>query len=280
MNNILIIYHKNCNDGFGAALTTWLKFGPNAEYYPANHHSKPPDVTGKTVFICDFSYKKEQLLVMIEQAISLTVIDHHLSAEKELESIPDKYKIFDMNHSGAYLTWKYFFPNTKVPLLIQYIEDRDIWINSMENTFECFYGLCELPKSFKIWKKYLDDNNIDELIDSGKIIHKHNSNLIQHIIKSGYVKSQELLDGKTYNIAYLNSNVLKSDLGNYLIEKLFNEADFSAIYHYDGNFNKTHFSLRSKENKADVSAIATLYGGGGHKYASGITFDGQKLCFP
>ena len=66
MNNI-IIYHKNCNDGFGSALVAWLKFKDDAEYFPASHYSQPPDVTGKNVYICDFSYSKNILLNMINQ---------------------------------------------------------------------------------------------------------------------------------------------------------------------------------------------------------------------
>ena len=53
----IVIYHKNCNDGFGAALvcSTILK-KKNTEYHSAVHYSDPPDVKGKNVFILDFSY--------------------------------------------------------------------------------------------------------------------------------------------------------------------------------------------------------------------------------
>ena len=54
----LVIYHENCNDGFGSALVAWLVFKDNASYYAASHHTKPPDVTDKNVYICDFSYSK------------------------------------------------------------------------------------------------------------------------------------------------------------------------------------------------------------------------------
>ena len=33
-----------------------------------------------------------------------------------------------MTHSGAYITWKYFFGDDEVPLLIKYIEDNDIYV--------------------------------------------------------------------------------------------------------------------------------------------------------
>jgi len=118
MNNI-IIYHKNCNDGFGSALVAWLKFKDNAIYYPAHHYTAPPSVKNMNVYICDFSYKKDILEDMIKSSNSLIVIDHHKTAESELEKIDSKYKIFDMNHSGAVLTWKYFFPEKKNTITIR-----------------------------------------------------------------------------------------------------------------------------------------------------------------
>ena len=62
---VLIIYHKNCNDGFGSALVAWKVFGENADYYATTHSMKPPDVTNKDVYILDFSYSKEIILDMI-----------------------------------------------------------------------------------------------------------------------------------------------------------------------------------------------------------------------
>jgi len=272
MNNI-IIYHKNCNDGFGSALAAWIKFKNNAIYYPAHHNSNPPDVTNMNVYICDFSYKKEVLEKMIQISKSLIVIDHHKTAEKELQDINNENKIFDMNQSGAVLTWKYFFPEKKLPLLLEYIEDRDLWNNKLENTKECFFALCDLPKKFEIWKKYLDDDKIPELFSQGSVIFNHNQLLIKQIANSSYLIKQEL-DGKNYNIAYLNSNILKSDLGNYLVVNKYLDSDFSAIYHYEGEDDKTVFSLRSTDEKTDVSNIAKLFGGGGHRCASGCSLPG------
>lgn len=274
MNNI-IIYHKNCNDGFGSALVAWIKFKNNAIYYPAHHNSDPPDVTNMNVYICDFSYKKEVLEKMIQISKSLIVIDHHKTAEKELQAINNENKIFDMNHSGAVLTWKYFFPEKKIPLLLEYIEDRDLWNNKLKYSKECFFALCDLPKDFETWYQYLDDERIPELFTEGSIIYNHNKLLIKQISKSSYLIEQ-VIDEKSYKIAYLNSIILKSDLGNYLVSEKYSESDFSVIYHYEGYDNKTIFSLRSTNEKTDVSNIAKLFNGGGHKCASGCSKDG--LC--
>ena len=271
----IVIYHQNCNDGFGSALVAWKKFGDNAEYYPALHYTKPPDVKGKDVYILDFSYKKDIMIKMIEEANSLIIIDHHKSAENDLKEIPNENKIFNMKNSGAVLTWKYFYPQKPVPKLLQYIEDRDIWKNEMLFSKECFFGLNQIDKEFIKWNLYLtNDNKIQELIESGKIILKHNNDLINFVCKSSYLLNHKLINQKSYKIAYLNSNVLKSDLGNYLVENHFPDSDFAVIYHYDGKDNKTIFSLRSLDSKIDVSEIADLYKGGGHRNAAGLSLEG------
>ena len=53
----LVIYHKNCTDGFGSAYAAWRLLGNRAEYIACAHGETPPDVRGKKVAICDFSFK-------------------------------------------------------------------------------------------------------------------------------------------------------------------------------------------------------------------------------
>ena len=40
--NIVIIYHTDCRDGFGAAWAAWKKFGDSATYIPGKTELAPP----------------------------------------------------------------------------------------------------------------------------------------------------------------------------------------------------------------------------------------------
>ncbi len=40
--DIVVIYHKHCPDGFGAAYAAWKKFGDAAEYLPASYGDPVP----------------------------------------------------------------------------------------------------------------------------------------------------------------------------------------------------------------------------------------------
>jgi oligoribonuclease NrnB/cAMP/cGMP phosphodiesterase (DHH superfamily) len=283
-----VIYHGNCCDGFASAYSIWKYFKLNNEnhlkniiFYPAKYNTCPPNVHNKNVVICDFSYNEKLLLNMIEQADSLVILDHHKSAENELKNIPsftEKInKIFRMDQSGAVITWNYFFPNTPVPKFIKYIEDRDIWKKEMKYSDEFNMGFHTIPMKFEEYDKYIDEKNINILIEKGKILLEYNNSLIKQICKHAIVKSS-LIDKKVYKIAYVQSNILKSDIGNYLVKKVFPGCDFSVVYNYDDLYKYTKFSLRSTNDKTDVSIIAKLFNGGGHRNASGITINGN-LCY-
>jgi len=282
----LVIYHGKCCDGFGSALASYEYFkfnngcnilGNKVEYFPATFNQPPPSVIGKNVIICDFSYKKDVLLKMISEANSLAVIDHHKTAEAELKDIPDKYKIFRMDHSGAYLTWKYFFPTYDVPLLIQYIEDNDIWLKAMPYTREVTSYIFTLPYEFEEYSKLLVPGFIENnIIPIATGMQKQNNYYIDNALSFTTLKFVQIGD-EYYFVVHLNSSILKSEIGNSVLYKYPN-CDFSAIYSTNGS--TTYYSLRSDDSRTDVSQIALKFGGGGHRNASGITTQYGTTEFP
>lgn len=277
-----IIYHGRCSDGFGSALASYIYFknvdsvgknginknGVKVEYFAAGFNKPPPDVTNRNVLICDFSYKFDVLTKMISVAKKLAVIDHHKTAEAELKLLSDKYKIFRMDHSGAYLTWKYFFPDQDVPLLVKYIEDNDIWIKKMPYTKEVTSYIFSLPFEFEEYAKLLDDDYIEKnVIPVSLGMGKQNTHYIDQSLQFSTQKFIKMGDSY-YFYVHLNTTVLKSEIGNQIFAKYPN-ADFSAVYSIKDN--NASFSLRSTNDRADVSAIALKFGGGGHRNASGLT---------
>jgi uncharacterized protein len=270
-----VIYHHPCSDGTGAGYVAWKylthKFPTRqVTYYGAAAGSSPPDVAGKNVLICDLSYRKQKLLTMIKEAKNLLVIDHHKSAELDLQDIDPKYKIFDMSHSGATLTWNYFYPDAPCPLLLRYIEDRDIWTKKLDHTDEFVSWFYMLPLDFEVYKQYAED---DDLLMMG--IKKKgfpylelNNNYTNQAVTFTVPKFSRIED-KYYFVAYVNSSVLKSDIGNRIFDT-FPNVDFTAVYSINDYNDTTSFSLRSTAKRADVSKIAFSLGGGGHEAASGV----------
>jgi len=142
---VLVLYHADCLDGFGAAYAAWRHFGTGAEYRPL-HYGQPwlaEDLAGRDVYILDASYPRLTLLDMAAHAGSLTLLDHHASARDEWSDVllhdADKSLwihrdaslsltvAFDMERSGAHLAWDWLHAGEPLPRALAHIEDQDLW---------------------------------------------------------------------------------------------------------------------------------------------------------
>jgi oligoribonuclease NrnB/cAMP/cGMP phosphodiesterase (DHH superfamily) len=270
-----LLYHGDCIDGFACAFACYYysKTKNNKKkisFIPCQHQKPPPLVTGKNVLICDFSYKYNTLKTMIKEANKLCILDHHITAEKDLINIPGKNKYFDKTHSGAYITWAYFFGEESVPLMIKYIEDNDIWKKTMPNTRAFTSFIFNLPKNFDNYEKFLDETYIfNTVIPMGEGMQKQNDTYIQDGIKKVAMNFM-LLDNKLYFIANVNTSILKSEIGNSLFH-FYPNANFATCYSQNTYTGETYISLRSTDKATDVSQIAEKFGGGGHRNAAGIS---------
>ena len=263
----LCIYHGNCLDGYGAAWAVRNALGESVEFYKGVHQQPPPDVNGRDVFLVDFSYKKKVLEDMLKTAASVTILDHHVSAEEDLSELLKVGKIkglFDMNKSGAMLVWQWFNPDQPPPVLIKYIQDRDLWLFKLDGSREINAALSSYPFDFKVWDKLMASNKgeLKALKRDGEAIERKLQKDIKGLVASGVRRM--VIAG--YDVPVLNvSSAYVSDAGHIMSE---GEA-FAACYwdHPDGR----SFSLRSAENGIDVAEVAKVYGGGGHKKAAGFT---------
>jgi hypothetical protein len=279
---VIVIYHANCPDGFFAALTVWLRLGQKKgiEYFPSTINRPPPDVKGKIVFILDMAYSKETLLEMIQQAKNLLVIDHHKTNQEALSSIPDRYRLFDLQESGATLAWKYFRPSEPLPLIYKYVRDRDLWLKELDGSDAVHVALDQVlrsedgPFSFELALPYLEAEGVGNLIAYGRTLLSYQEGLIKKALSAVYFCPVRITGRETLSIvAYINTTVLSSDIGARCLE-VYPFVDFCACLSYDVANEMTHVALRSTDEREDVSLIAKDHGGGGHRNSSGCVIDG------
>ena len=257
----IVIYHGNCPDGFGAALACWTCFGAAAEYIPAAYGDNPPDVKGRHVHIVDFSFPRETLERMHAEAASLRVIDHHKTAKEDLSDLD--YATFDMGHSGAVLTWQELYPHEDVPILLLYIEDRDLWLWKLNNSHAVSLALWALPRDFESWSIHLHD--ISQLEMSGSWMVEYQRCLVSQMADNARFGR---LGG--YLVPIVNATACFSEVGDELCRR-YPERPFAA-YYFDRADGKRQWGLRSRRG-FDVSVVAKSYGGGGHPAAAGFTED-------
>jgi len=279
----ICIYHGNCADGFGAAWAVWKRWGDAVEFVPGIYGKAPPDVTGKNVLMVDFSYKKALLETMAVTATSIIILDHHKTAQADLAEFtasditspgPD-YEIacgakiaarFDMEKSGAVLAWEFCFPGKPIPLLLQHIQDRDLWRFALENTREIQAAVFSYPYDFPTWDNLIEEcehgEGIPDLAAEGIAIErKHHKDIDELLdVSMRYMT----IGGHRVPVANLPYTMSSDAAG-----KLAEGNAFAACY-FD-RADARVFSLRSRgPDGADVSEIAKQYGGGGHKNAAGF----------
>jgi len=291
----IVVYHWPCSDGITAAgvVYNYYKGDSSIEFVRGNYADKAEILDAieswrdKDVLLVDFSYPKDVLVKMSQSAKSVLILDHHVTAQaaledfiiegdlddpkylnvKGIEAVIEEHKIvalFDMNECGATMAWKFFNPNTDVPLYIQHIRDIDLGKKEMPDADHFLWASRAIPFDIKenadAIKSFSTESEIDEFKDGGRFISEFVKTRID-------VLKGEAHDAKFGNVPFrwgITDYALVSEYANSLLDDTVRFA--VGVY-----FTKTGLglSLRSKPD-FDVSELAKSFGGGGHKQAAGV----------
>lgn len=259
----ILFYHAKCPDGFGSAYAFWRKYGDEMDYVPLNHYDQLPELTGREVFFADIARSEKEILEINSVAKELQVLDHHVSAWKELNHL--EFCHFDMEHSGAVISWKYNFPDEEVPTLLKYIQDRDFWKFELVHSDEVLAAIDSYGMTFEIWqdldRRLSDPEEMASLLKEGKAILRYNKTLIDRLKQEAHT-----LKIRGHEVPAINTPFFRSEI----VGELAKGRKFAAGYHFDGE--KFVFSLRSRKGGFDVSELAgTFPGGGGHQQSAGFS---------
>ena len=309
--NILVVYHgDNCTDGWTSA---WLatvaakqaghgepelypltyKKGQESEllFHIADYlheHKKQYDV----IYVLDISLSLETLeLIAKNTTASIIMLDHHKTAFDRY--VPDeprtKYEIRNVSlydgqvsialnngMSGAGMTHAYFFPDTEVPLLVQHVQDRDIWSYDMEHTKAIDRYLRSQEQTIENWTDInatmCHAEGYVEIVEEGRIL----LDLHELRVKDIVYRSKWVTIGGATGLMAECGYVYASDVGHELCNI---SGTFGLTYFTledEGDTSMLQVSLRSEGNY-DVEAMAKKLGGGGHKNAAGFIIDSEKF---
>jgi nanoRNase/pAp phosphatase (c-di-AMP/oligoRNAs hydrolase) len=273
-----VVFHYPCQDGLTSAWIVWkyhkLK-DIDITLYPIQH-GVDLDINkfkDNKVIFCDYSPSLEVLNLIEMSTKEICILDHHISAQRVLEN--KKYAIFDMNYSGAGLTWLYFFPTIEMPLFIQYIQDRDLWTWKLEGSKEFTAGFSTICETYNM-KDFDSLFSLFDNIESKMDYYKEIGTVMNNMILS---KARAIADKhittitkyKGYNVCIVNCIEYVSEVGSIITSNPL--IDFAVLWKYNHPTQEYIVSLRAN-NKVDCSVIAKQYGGGGHKNAAGFTIKG------
>lgn len=258
----IILAHADCVDGLGACYAAWLHFKDNAEYVFMTYGDKLPDLTGKNVYMVDWSVKASDLDDILKIASSVTILDHHLSAQRELIKYLDRGDIkgiIDMKRSGAVIAWDYFHARSSMPRLFEYIQDRDLWKNELEDTNPIIHALYSYDLTLE--NMHMLKGNEDRLKKEGqpliRVLEKAKKNAMFKFRKAEF---------NSHKILVINDT--RSEILNHILTET-PEVDY--VVGYTDINDKVTYSLRSEDSRVDVSVVASLLGGGGHHNAAGCS---------
>jgi len=281
----LVIYHKNCADGMAAAWAAYTYFGDTAEYLAMNYNDPavklendsltfPVPLSGRKVFILDFSFKPDIHAAIVVEAAEVVWLDHHKTAFEDRGLDPAKaYEqrtgrdvcVLDPSMSGCLIAWNFFHPESAPPFALRLIDDHDRWVWQ--------YGADTRNFATALRSKPLTIGRIEEavyavysLIEQGAAMNTLFDQQLDDITRKPVRLELRALRMATRAGLAANCTLqFASEAGHKLAEK---SGTFGATW-CAGDNGKIFFSLRSIGDY-DVSGIAKCYGGGGHKNAAGF----------
>lgn len=284
----ICIHHFPCDDGFGAAWAVNRKWPGAVEFRPSNYGQPVPDqgIEGKNILIADFSFKPDVLRAIADRAKSVIILDHHKTAAADLAEVDsfggdhvhaghlfshmgtaNVLAWFDMEKSGARLAWEFCFGfDEPPPLLVCYLEDRDLWRMAYPETRAFSLFLRSWPFDFDTWTNIAEwlDQDRDGIIAEARSIERFYNLKIVEICKTATIKTIGLHN----DVPVANAPwAFASDVANELLKR-FPDAPLAATY-FD-SYGARSYSLRSEDSRADASELARAFGGGGHRNAAGF----------
>lgn len=283
-------YHDKCQDGLGALASAMAGVGnhsftavPRTIGMPSNQaYFKRDDAI---VVYMDYCPSLEELTATAENQL-VVVLDHHKTSEKtlsglgtpvrDLNELIEYYekgakgvlKIFDMNKSGAGISWDFFNPGKDRPRIINAIEKRDLWIfdeESVDLVSTVLYAYQLKAEDILRSIRNETEESFNEIKDQGRAILNYKNTLVSEL-----AKSKHLITLTDYTVmCVLNSHILQSELGNYMLETT-THSRIAVVYHVNSLHHFVKISLRGHKGDSFARRVAEKMGGGGHDSASGV----------
>jgi len=273
-----LVFHAGCPDGFGAAWSARRAWGDDARYIPRSHDDDfdPERFEDELVVFADISLPNHLLRRLGEVAAEVLILDHHLTARDHFASDPGVENAlsarghrvhFDLERSGAILAWNHFHPDEPAPDLLRYVQDQDLWNWELPESEEINAAIGSYPRRFSDWDE-LAARPIESLAEEGRPIVRANRIEVERAVALAH----PVAIGK-FRIEAVNARSPRAAIGHELAKRAKYGQPWGIVYRLTGS--QVSCSIYSLGD-CDASAIATQFGGGGHRNASGFSVSLQS----
>ena len=272
-----------------------------------NYGDPIPDLSGyEKVILVDISFPPDRMIELFQSfGLNLIWLDHHISAIRSVDEALHALQggsilipgIRDLQHAACELTWQYFFPSGSIPEIVRLLGRYDCFGHKgtpeEKYVLEFQYGARQLINGVESAFNYLNHalsertyfEYVEDIRKVGVPIYAYLCEEAKQVYKNGF----EVELGYRFPNPYPTSVTMEEHIPIKFIcinRDRFNPTNFGIDYHKDGydgcacfyfDGKGYNFSLYNDNGLVDVSQIAHLYGGGGHKGAAGFWVDSLDL---
>jgi oligoribonuclease NrnB/cAMP/cGMP phosphodiesterase (DHH superfamily) len=214
----------------------------------------------------DFCYPAEATERIARDCLSLTVLDHHVTAERWMKEAQHQLQhqtnvqiLFDMNQSGAGLTARHF--DEPDNWFAQYVEDRDLWRFKLPNSKNVNAYIQSLERTYDAYEIAYSTVDVDQANVLGMGANKYLEMYCREVANSA-----RMITFEGYTVPVVNAQPIGI---SEVLDDLCKQHPVSMGW-YQRADKRFVFSLRSN-GEVDVAQLAEKYSGGGHKKASGFS---------
>lgn len=263
---IAIATHAKCLDGQFAAFLLKKSY-PEATVYECRHGSAPPNISGCEIVMADFCYDFPTMCNLLETNNLMRLMDHHEGQRETIRLLREKYDVsrlgitFDNNRSGTGIVADAYGYRNEI---VDAIEANDLWkATDDQKAIVEYIRAYEGDNPFAVYEQVynLRGQGVAPVIAKGRAIVDAKKQNVKNVAAQAH---EEYVAGHKVWVANA-PYIMCSELGHELVR----DRPFSVVYSYDGSQRKWKLSFRS--NDFDTIPIAKMFGGGGHKSASGAT---------
>jgi oligoribonuclease NrnB/cAMP/cGMP phosphodiesterase (DHH superfamily) len=282
----LCLYHYPCADGFFAALAY------------ANTHVDVVCIPHKTfeaidlstlplsnhICLIDYCGPRGFLDACLRKYESVTLLDHHETAYKELESstlkeLHGKFTLhMDQKRSACIIASDSFRPHLTEERrrLYEYVQDNDLFLHRLPGSKEFTAALRARSIPWLFTPETMQQVyalSVDQLIQEGDVILARETEAVAQALTRAYWVR---MGKEMYHAVDLEErdDCPISELGHQLAK-----ATGYGVVCFPTSDGQWKLSLRSIGANNDTTITAAMYGGGGHKNASGCVFPGGRVAW-
>jgi len=284
----IVAYHHPCTDGAYAALAAYRKLNrPDENVIFVPHNTRAPLAAadlpaGDVLYLLDYCGSGAAFLTACTDSYAQVVlIDHHKTALDIVAAMGDLPRnlttVLDMQHSACALAVRYFESELTAAErnIFSYVEDNDLWKHALSDSQLFTAGLNELELDYDFSDiitrdalfAQLSNVHFQDAVERGRVEYDHITALI-----NTYMGVRHTIELKGTRMAA----VCISDAEHGIISRLGHELALVSPSHIGAIHSNGRVALRSTDESADCTAIATAYGGGGHACAAGFTLTREE----